>query len=347
VELRIEDALSFENLDAAIQDARRLDAAVQVVLDLRDQNESVISRMLDPLAAHAINVVEWIVLDRGNVASESTLRRIRSLLSEFVRKPRVGAGTNGNFAELNRNRPTRDVADVLSYAVTPQAHAFDDATIMENITGQAETVRTTKEFAGDADVHVGPITLRRRTMDAVEANGTPTTIPVDADLRQASPFLAAWTLGSIATLGFEGVAAATYFELAGCRGIIGSHRQAQLPAPFGPLATAVYPVYHVFADLAEFHGGSWYALHVDVHDAMAGLLCRQPPSEIALLANLKGQPQTCRLPFTPIRLRMLDHTTATTAMHTPDEFRGSWREWTPPELELPPHSYVRVEGAAR
>jgi hypothetical protein len=347
VELQAGDALSVEYLNAALQDARRLDAAVQVVLDLNDQGESVISRILDPLAAHAINVVEWIVLDRGNVASESTLRRIRSLLSEFVSKPRVGAGTNGNFAELNRNRPTRDVADVLSYAMTPQAHAFDDATIMENITGQAETVRTTKEFAGDADLHVGPITLRRRAMDAVEANGILTKIPIDADLRQASPFLAAWALGSISALASEGVAAATYFELAGCRGIIGSHRQAQLPAPFGPLATAVYPVYHVFADLAEFHGGSWYALHVDVPDILAGLLVLQTDLEIALLANLTHRSRTCRLPFSPSRLRVLDHSTATSAIHTADKFRDSWREWQSPEIELPPHSYVRAEGAAR
>jgi hypothetical protein len=237
------------------------------------------------------------------------------------------------------------VADVLSYAVTPQAHAFDDATIMENIAGQVETVRTTKDFAGDADLHVGPITLRRRSMEATP-NVMLTKMPVDADLRQSSPFLASWTLGSISALASEGVTAATYFELAGCRGIIGSHRQAQLPAPFGPLATAVYPVYHVFADLAELQAGSWYALNVDVSDTLAGSLCRQTPLEIALLANLSNQPCTCRLPFTPSRLRVLDHTTATMAMHTAGEFRDSWRAWSSPHIELPPHSYVRAEGTS-
>jgi hypothetical protein len=34
-------------------------------------------------------------------------------------------------------------------------------------------------------------------------------------------------------------------------------------------------------------------------------------------------------------------------MHTVDEFRDSWRESFSPEIELPPHSYVRAEGAAR
>jgi hypothetical protein len=269
------------------------------------------------------------------------------MLSKFANNPRVGLGTTGNFAELNRNRPVRGVADVLSYAVTPQAHAFDDATIAENIAGQVETVRTTKDFAGDADVHVGPITLRKRSMEAVETNGMLKHIPVDADVRQASPFLAAWTLGSISALASPGVAATTYFELAGCRGIIGSHRQAQLPAPFGSLATAVYPVYHVFADLAELDGGRWYLLNVDMPETIAGLLCRQTKLETAVLANLINRPCTCRLPFTPSRLRVLDQTTATSAMHTADQFRGSWQEWHSAELQLPPHSYVRAEGAAR
>jgi hypothetical protein len=346
VELRADDASSIEQLNAASQDVRRLDAGMQIVLDFSDHVEREISRMLDALQSHAANTVEWIVLDRGNVASESTLRQFRTMLRRLVSNPRVGLGTSGNFAELNRNRPARGVADFLSYAVTPQAHAFDDATIVENIAGQTETVRTAKTFAGDADLHVGPITLRRRSMGAVEANGT-LRIPTDGDVRQTNPFLAAWTLGSIATLGFEGVSAATYFELAGCRGIIGSHRQAQLPAPFGPLAAGVYPVYHVFADLAELHGGSWYALNVDAADTLAGVLCRRAQMEIALLANLTDRSRTCRLPFTPSRLRVLDHTTATAAIHTADTFRESWREWSSPEIELPPHSYVRVEGVAR
>jgi hypothetical protein len=147
-------------------------------------------------------------------------------------------------------------------------------------------------------------------------------------------------------LGLSGASSATYFELAGCRGIIGSYRQAQLPAPFGPLAAAVYPVYHVFADLAELNGGNWYALHV-VPDTTAGLLCRRTLLDIALLANLTDRPCTCRLPITPSRLRVLDHATATSAMHTADKFRDSWRESFSSEIELPPHSYVRAEGAAR
>jgi hypothetical protein len=233
--------------------------------------------------------------------------------------------------------------------VIPQAHAFDNATIAENVAGQAQTARTAADFAAGADLHVGPIMLRRRSSAAVESTGfggALTDIPEDADPRQPGSFLAAWTLASIATLSQEEVAAVTYFELTGCRGVIGSHRQAQLPAPFGPVAAAVYPVYHVFADLAELDGGNWSALHVDTQDTAVGLLCRNKQSDIALVANLTDRSWTCRLPFTASRLRILDQTTEASAMQAAAEFRERWCEWSSAEFELPPHSYVRAAGAA-
>jgi hypothetical protein len=350
IELRAGDPSAADDLDAAMTDGRRLGAGLQIVLDHNGGSAIEIPRMLDALRAHADQVVEWIVLERGNVAQERALRQVRAGLSEWNNCSRVGTGTNGNFAELNRNRPAAAVADLFSYAVNPQAHAFDNATIAENIAGQGETVRAAREFARNTDVHVGPITLRGRLPAAVVATacgGMLTKISPDADPRQLSPFLAAWTLGSIAALSREGAASATYFELVGCRGIIGSRLQAQLPEPFGSVAAGVYPVYHVFADLAEMSGGTWHALNAEIPDAAAGLLCRQARSQIALVANLSERPCRCKLPFAPSRLRVLDRTTTMQAMHAPAEFRAVWREWSTCELELPPHSYARSEGAVQ
>jgi hypothetical protein len=109
----------------------------------------------------------------------------------------------------------------------------------------------------------------------------------------------------------------------------------------------VYPVYHVFADLAEMAGGTWHTLDVEIPDAAAGILCRQAHSQIALVANLSERPCRCNLPFAPSRLRVLDRTTTVQAVHSPAEFRSAWREWSTSELVLPPHSYVRVEGAVQ
>jgi hypothetical protein len=86
---------------------------------------------------------------------------------------------------------------------------------------------------------------------------------------------------------------------------------------------------------------------VDLPDTAAGFLWRHGQAEVALVANVSERPCKCKLPFTPTRLRVLDHTTATSAMYTPSAFRDSWREWSSAVLDLPRHSYVRVEGGAR
>ena len=158
-----------------------------------------------------------------------------------------------------------------------------------------------------------------------------------------STFLAGWTLGSIAFLSQEGVHAATYFELTGCRGIIGAPSQAHLPTPFGASAEAVFPVYHVLADIAELEDGNWHVLIANVPDAVVGLLCRRADGNCALVANPTDRSWTCRLPFAPQCLRVLDRTTEASAMYSPAGFRAAWKHWTASELELPPQSYVRLE----
>jgi hypothetical protein len=348
VEVWLDEPGYMDDLKIAADDARRLDAPLQVVVILDDRPELELNRMLNGLRALSANVAECVVLDHGEVASDRVVKLFRARLSEIGMASRIGVGTIGNFAELNRNRPPAGVCDFLTYAVNPQAHAFDDATIVENLAGQAETARTANAFAGKAAVQVGPIRLKQRLPTRAKPSrcGPLTAIPDDADSRQTSTFLAGWTLGSIAALSREGAAAVTYFDLTGCGGIVGSHGQAGLPAPFGPLAAAAYPVYHVLADLAELHNSNWRALNVDVLDSVVGLLCEKPHILSALVANLTDRASRCNLPFTASRLRVLDHTTQSSAMHAPAKFRVTWRSWSSAELELPPHSYLRVEGAA-
>jgi hypothetical protein len=345
VELNANEAGFLEDLIVAADDARRLNASMQVVLDFASGDESEVTRVLTVLQPHTARVAEWVVLQNRGVASPHLSQLVRRTLAQHVSLPRIGLGSNDNFTELNRDRPAIGAADFLTYAVNPQAHAFDNATIVENLVGQAETVRTAKEFAGETSLHVGPITLKRRmpTRSLVESVAASAEMPMDADARQVSPFLAGWTLGSIAALSQEGVHAATYFELTGCRGVAGAPSQAHLPAPFGPSATAVFPVYHVFADIAELEGGNWHVLSADMSDAVFGLLCRRAGGSCTLVANPTDRTWTCRLPIAPQRLRMLDQTTAASAMHSPTEFRAAWQHWTASELELPPQSYVRVE----
>jgi hypothetical protein len=143
----------------------------------------------------------------------------RYLIFDVVSPPpkmngQVLVGTNDYFTELNRKRPPKNAGDGTCYSINPQVHAFDNATLVENLEAQASTVRTARSFAGDRWIAVTPVTLRPRF---IPANGT----PVDPDPRQSSPFHAAWTLGSIKYLAEAGANSITYYELTGKGGVLG------------------------------------------------------------------------------------------------------------------------------
>lgn len=126
----------------------------------------------------------------------------------------VLVGTNNYFAELNRQRPPKNAGEGTCYSINPQVHAFDNATMVENLEAQASTVRTARSFAGDGWIAVTPVTLRPRFIPGSGAS-------VDPDPRQSLPFNAAWTLGSIKYLAEAGANSITYFQLTGKGGVLG------------------------------------------------------------------------------------------------------------------------------
>jgi hypothetical protein len=152
------------------------------------------------LAAAPKNVARYLIFD---VKSPAPKLNAQVLL-----------GTNDYFTELNRERPPKGAGDGTCYSINPQVHAFDNASLVENLEAQASTVRTARSFAGDRWIAATPVTLRPRF---IPANGA----PVEPDPRQSSPFNAAWTLGSIKYLAEAGANSITYYELTGKGGILG------------------------------------------------------------------------------------------------------------------------------
>ncbi len=74
----------------------------------------------------------------------------------------LGGGTNGNFAELNRNREAVASLDFLSWPISPLIHAEDAETMVENLDGQAPTLACARGFAQGrplriSQLHVPPI----------------------------------------------------------------------------------------------------------------------------------------------------------------------------------------------
>jgi hypothetical protein len=206
------------------------------------------------LAVAPKNVARYLIFDVATPAPKMT--------------GQVLLGTNDYFTELNRKRPPKNAGDGTCYSINPQVHAFDNASLVENLEAQASTVRTARSFAGDRWIAITPVTLRPRF---IPANGA----PVDPDPRQSSPFNAAWTLGSIKYLAEAGANSVTYYELAGKGGVLG------------------FPVEKVFASIKGADGivpsQSSDPLRVD-----AAVFTRGSQRQV-VLANMTGRTQRARL----------------------------------------------------
>ena len=236
----------------------------------------------------------------------------------------LGGGARTYFTEFNRASNTMPIGElaVAGYTINPQVHAFDNASIVETLAAQAETVRSARAIAGNVPVVVGPVTLKARfnpnaTGEVPEPG--PDRLPDSVDPRQLSLFGAGWTIGSIRHLASAGAASLTYFATTGWRGLVerteGLTRRELFPSSPGGL----FPLYHVFAAVADFAGGPGEVLDVSVADPLAAqaLALRLGDRVRVLLANFADNVRTITLSLPQVldaTLRMLDETTYEAAL---------------------------------
>ncbi|MGA3354551.1 MAG: hypothetical protein ABSD85_15420 [Acidimicrobiales bacterium] len=266
----------------------------------------------------------------------------------------VLVGSDANFNELNRNRPGPGPASGLVWAATPQVHASDELSLVENLEAQAETVETARSFAPGLTLHISPITLRPR-FNAVATTGKefrPGGLPWNVDARQASLFAAAWTLGSAAILAAAGVDTLTYYELVGPRGLIESPSGSAYPQQFPSSPDTAYPLALVLADLCSLRGAA--VLQVSGFDplTLAALACVTSQGRTLLIANLTrdearleiiGLGESCSL-------RVLDSSNVGTATARPREFLGSADAGVGSagtiQLHLGPYACARLDSSS-
>ena len=294
-----------------------------------------------------------LVFTRGQqVSSPEMTAHARRLCSEQgLRVPVIG-GTDGWFAELNRDRPDTSTMDGLVYSVTPQVHTFDEESIAQSLEAQPETVRTAVTFAAGLPILVGPVTLRPR--DPIETeppNGGTGSLPFSVDPRQSSLFAAAWTVGSISALAQAGAASLTYYETVGCRGIIPGDGPLPPREVFAAAAPGgAYAVFHVFADVLEFGPQARVLRCEGVPSKLAALALRSADRLRVLIANLTPAPLSVVVDpagAVEIGIRLLDATTALAALADPLAYRE--RSATPvtsgaAPIELAPFAVARLDG---
>jgi hypothetical protein len=193
-----------------------------------------------------------------------------------------------NFLELNRAPPPWDQLDGVCFSAHPQEHAFDNASLVENLEGLASAIESALVLSKGSPVEVGPITLRKRlnpyaTGPAAEPG--PGEPHARVDRRQMSLFGAGWTLGAIKHLAEQRAARATFYETTGWLGVMESESGPPLPEKFPSRPGQVFPMFHVFADVNELGGGEILPSRSSHPLAVDGLVLRRGRATRVLLAN--------------------------------------------------------------
>ncbi len=340
-------------LGQAAEESRRIEAPLHLSLLLGPDPQAELRAFLDELKRVQPKVALWLIFKTGEVVTgENWIAPARQALREYAPNVLFAAGTRMPFAELNRNRPRPDASALPCYPISPQVHAFDDTTLVENLAAQADTVATAREFSPRPAV-ISPITLRPQSNPNPNR---PAEMPVEAELpsavdaRQMSLFGAGWTLGSITRLAATGgVHSLTYYETTGWGGVMEREADSPLPQKFRSLAGGVFPVYHLFADMANYQRlyptHSSHPLQVEAITVLDAQNRRR-----ILAANFLAEPQEVKIKTGTCRaqLRYLDETNAVEAMRDPGAFAESAGAVVDSvsgkiELKLLPYALARVD----
>lgn len=300
---------------------------------------SAIARFLVFHEREERTAARWVQLAR---------ERLRAVAPEAL----FVSGTNIYFCELNRNRPELDALDAVAYSINPQVHAFDETSIVETLSAQAETIHSARAFCGDRPLLVTPITLKRRfnpSATGPERELRPGELPPQVDARQMSLFAAAWTAGSVKQLAEAGAASLTYYETSGWQGVIERDDGPSLPKAFLSERGTAFPVYHVIADLGEWPAAELMDCSSSHPLVTQALAVRAGQTIHFLLANLTPREQRVALhgiPAEKLTARSPDDRSALLAMRHPDRFRSIHETQHVSEgqltLSLPAYATVRL-----
>lgn len=347
-DLRLADLQWPEALRLAARDALELGAALELVLHLPGDHPGDLAAVAKALARLKADPVRALILRDGRKSTPAEdLAAARLALADCGMA--VGAGTAADLYQLNLQRPPAD-ADFICWSMNPQVHASDLTSIAETPEAAAQQILSARAYFGDVPLIVSPITLKPPFNPVAGGDEPPVgsgKLPPQVDPRQMSLFGAAWTLAMLAALAPTGVESLTLFETTGWRGVMETEAGSPRPAAFPSLPGAVFPLYHVLADLGEFAGGEVLGLTVEPSAGVAALAVRKRGQTGLWLANLNQEPRQVRLLGVsgPVTVRRLDETNVLAAMTEPESFRRTAGQPFHPDatgLDLAGFSLVRL-----
>jgi hypothetical protein len=204
---------------------------------------------------------------------------------------------------------------------------------------------------GDREIIVSPVTLATRFGPYPAGPAGPGDLPPPVDVRQPSLLGAAWTVGSLAALALAGAASVTWYETTGWRGVIETDAGSPMRDLFPSRPGQAFPMYHAFADVAEWKAGTVRATRCSDPLRAVALCVEQSAATHLLVANVTPERQLVRV--VGVRgeralVRMVDETSTPLALDDPVAFRadrGSPLVVTDHELalDLAPFALARLD----
>lgn len=356
VDVRASDAESSVHLTEQSSDAEMLGHQIELAVHLDDftdwsSPDAYLEALASQLRIAQTPLSRILVFGLGvkHCSSVEGLRLARKHLGNLGIP--IGAGTNADLYQLNLQRPPSD-ADFICWSMNPQVHAFDNASIAETPEAAAKQIASVRKYFPGKPLVVSPVTLKPRfnpVTTGAEAAVPPGELPPQVDPRQLTLFAAAWTLAMIKALAESGADSVTFYETTGWRGVMETEAGSTLPEKFPSIAGAVFPLYHVLADVGEFAGGE--VLRTESCDPLnvVSLCLRAGQRRRLMLANLSEEPRRTALKsFDGIaRARLMDASARLNAMTSPEEFRARSSPFHGTELELAPHAVVTLDFTDR
>jgi D-apionolactonase len=221
----------MDELSAAVEEAEMMKATLHLVAHVDERYQQQTQKLVQALPPIQSFIASLLLLRKGEAVTPAAVPdHFYAVIKKSLTSILVGYGTDGHFADLNRNRPHGVDYDFLAFSLHPQAHATDSRTILENLESQRYNLETLQSFADGRPLHVSPITFGKisHADDAVNS----------ADERQHTAFGAFWTAMAIQCLADASVL--NFYAMTGKYGLL-----IEEPEPS--------PVYDLLRKIREFN----------------------------------------------------------------------------------------------
>lgn len=326
-----------EDLDEAASTCRQVGCRLQLeVLD--DGTAPRVRPLAQAIAALGGLVVAILSFDTSDphASLTSSERLVAETRVELVRAgcgPSVGGGSRANFAELNVVTLPVTSLDAVAFSVTPQIHAFDDATVLENLRTIPTLMRAANGLSAGRPLDVLCTFRPRFNAYALPPEHAPSDTRYDD--RLATPLGAAWLVGSLAGLMARGVERLTILEATGRAGVTGAYAEVLVPWRLGEILLAVTAP------------GSGDVLHVETDAWHPALAIRNGANLRVMVANVSNR--TTRvdlsLPFDAIATaRIFDNQSRSAAERPAGAGSAKTRRGSAVGLELEPLACAIVDA---